>query len=211
MPPQKRGRKGAKPTKKTGKVADPPETQPETQAQDTDVEDSEPDPVDQDVPDVPDVQDEEDCHRSEAGGDSQPDAEDIFNEKIAEFFEDHPHFYNMTHNDYKNKQRRNFELKEFAAILGHGWTADKVWRRFVSLRTDYGKLKGVIQKAKSGSAAPKWTPKQKWKLQRLQFLNPFMKRGGGPSGIPEEMGKVSISQNQNCIFCTVKYICVKYS
>lgn len=121
--------------------------------------------------------------------------EDVFNEKIADFFEGHSHFYDMTHQDYKNKQRRNFELAEFAAVLGHGWTADKVWRRFVSLRTDYGKLKGIVQKGKSGSGAPKWTPKQKWKLTRLQFLNPFIKRGSGPSGVEEEIGKVSISQN----------------
>jgi len=47
-----------------------------------------------------------------------------FEEKIADFFEDHKHFYNMSSPDFKNKLRRNTELAELAAVLGHGWTGE---------------------------------------------------------------------------------------
>ena len=102
----------------------------------------------------------------------------------------------MSDERYKNKQRRNFELQEFAAVLGAGWTGEKVWRRFLSLRTDYGKLWTVIQKGKLGSAAPKFTAKQKWKLERMQFLDPYMKRADSSTAAEGEMGKVSISHNK---------------
>lgn len=183
MPPKKKGGKGAKGSKKAAR-----ETSPEPATGDPNIQESD------DGGYAEDEREDDQRSVSEAGSESTVDTDQIFNEKIADFFEDHRHFYDMTHSDYKNKQRRNFELQEFAGVLGHDWTPDSIWKRFVSLRTDYGKLKALIQKGKSGSAPVKWTPKQKWKLQRLQFLNPYIKRGTGPSGIPEEMGKVSISQ-----------------
>lgn len=117
--------------------------------------------------------------------------DDMWNEKIVDFIEDHPHFFDMALKDYKNKERRNFELSEFASVLGHGWTPDKIWKRFVSLRTEYGKLLAQVQKGKSGSGARKYTRKQQWKMTRLQFLNPHMKRGNATACATEdEIGKV---------------------
>jgi len=184
-----------KPKKTTRKVQQPPEPpQPPVEQPvqsegegDDDAEESDPD----------------NHPRSEGGGsvggsveDQGPDGDDVINEKIADFFEQRTYFYDISSEDYKNKQRRNFELAEFAALLGRGWTGDRIWRRFLSLRTDYGKLRGIIQKGKSGRAPPMFTPKQKWKLARLTFLNPYMKRGSGFSCTEEELGKVSISQNK---------------
>lgn len=190
MPPRK---KAASRAKKAVPQPDPEPEPPETVSKDVTPVDSEDEGAQSDQQYE---EDEQNCP-----GSPLVDSEDKFNEKICDFFEDHTHFYDMTHTDYKNKQRRNFELSQFAAVLGHGWTADKVWRRFLSLRTDYGKLRGMVQKGKSGSGAVKWTPKQRWKLQRMQFLNPFMKGAG--SATQDEMGKVSISQNVNCILCSV--------
>jgi len=39
-------------------------------------------------------------------------------EKIASFFEDRPFFYDIQNDQYKNKQRRDAELLEFAAGIG---------------------------------------------------------------------------------------------
>ncbi|XP_011472611.1 uncharacterized protein LOC101174338 [Oryzias latipes] len=128
---------------------------------------------------VADTGDERSSH-----GEEEPDVE----EKIVSFFKERPHFYDLTHASYKNKQRRNFELTEFASALGHGWTAEKLWKRFVSLRTDYGKLLKVIRKDKSNSGAKKLTPKQQWKLRRMQFLDPHRKKAGVDE--EEELGNV---------------------
>jgi len=42
-------------------------------------------------------------------------------EKIAQFFEDRPYFYDISSEIYKNKRRRDCELAEFAASLGPKW------------------------------------------------------------------------------------------
>ena len=39
-------------------------------------------------------------------------------EKIASFFEDRPYFYDLSHPQYKNKQKKNAELQAFAPKLG---------------------------------------------------------------------------------------------
>ncbi|XP_024126788.1 uncharacterized protein LOC112145660 [Oryzias melastigma] len=114
--------------------------------------------------------------------------EPLIEERIVSFFEDRPHFYDLTHASYKNKQRRNFELAEFACVLGHGWTPEKLWKRFVSLRTDYGKLLKMIRQSKSGSGVKKLTPKQQWKLRRMQFLEPHRKNAAVCG--EEELGNV---------------------
>ena len=43
-------------------------------------------------------------------------------EKIAEFFEERPFYYDQGNADYKNKQRRNTDLAELARNMGHGHT-----------------------------------------------------------------------------------------
>ena len=39
-------------------------------------------------------------------------------ERIAQFFEDWPYFYGISHEDYKNRQRKDSQLAEFAATIG---------------------------------------------------------------------------------------------
>jgi len=45
-------------------------------------------------------------------------------EKIAEFFEARPFYYSKADPDYKNKERRNRELSEFAVNLGNSQTGN---------------------------------------------------------------------------------------
>ena len=39
-------------------------------------------------------------------------------ERIAQFFEDHPFFYDKTLSDYKNKHKKDATLKKFADEIG---------------------------------------------------------------------------------------------
>ena len=39
-------------------------------------------------------------------------------ERIAQFFEDHPFFYNKKLSDYKNKHKKDTTLKKFADEIG---------------------------------------------------------------------------------------------
>ena len=114
-------------------------------------------------------------------------------EKICEFFEQNSFFYDLTHESYKDRKRRDVVLAELAAGLGSNWTGDTVWKRFKSLRTDYGKIKALQKKGKSGSGAKKFTRKQQWKLRALQFLDPYSRKGVGNSE-ETELGQVSSCQ-----------------
>ena len=52
--------------------------------------------------------------------------------------------------------------------------ADKIYKRFRNIRTDYQKLREREAKGKSGSGSSKpFTPLQQWKLTRYAFLQPF--------------------------------------
>lgn len=66
------------------------------------------------------------------------------------------------------------------------FAADSIWKRFVSIRTDLGKLK---KQGKSGQGAKKLTQLQRWKLQRYAFLEAHMK----PRTQGEEFRKVHAS------------------
>lgn len=118
---------------------------------------------------ISDIEEENDKETSKG-------AEQI-DEKICDFFEQNSFFYDLTHESYKDKKRRDSTLAEFASALGSGWTGDKIWSRFKSLRTDYGKIKAQLKKGKSGSGAKKLTQKQQWKLRAFQFLEPYSRKG----------------------------------
>ena len=75
--------------------------------------------------------------------------------------------------------------------------AKDVMTRFISIRTDYGKLKNTKLSTKSGQAAKKLTTLQQWKLQRFQFLDTHIL----PRTSTSEMGKVSTG---------FYFICVKW-
>ncbi|KAJ8255321.1 hypothetical protein GJAV_G00203540 [Gymnothorax javanicus] len=107
-------------------------------------------------------------------------------EKIASFFEERPFFYDEAHEDYKNKDRRNAELAEFATVIGSD--AGTVWKRFASNRTDYRKLKN-LESSESGQGAKKLTNLQKFKLTRYKFLDAHIM----PRGYSEEMEEVASS------------------
>jgi len=200
MPPK--GAKAPKKSKKTKKRQDPEPEQPESDAEGT-AEGTAPQEGDGDGADSASDDSPTRPRREPRGvSPSLAEGDDDRDEKIVEFFADRSYFYDISHEHYKNKPRRNFELDEFAAVLGPGWTRDRVWTRFTSMRTDYGKMKALIAKGKSGQAPIKWTPKQRWKLANLQFLNPYIKRGGS-SGPEEEMGQVSTSQNKTEYKCSI--------
>ena len=52
-------------------------------------------------------------------------------EKIADFFEARPHFYDICSHDYKNRQKRDSQLAVFAPTIG--MTPQALWKRFCSL------------------------------------------------------------------------------
>ena len=65
--------------------------------------------------------------------------------------------------------------------------AEKLFRKWTNWQSDYGKLRRGVDN-KSGQGSVKYTNLQKWKLQRLAFLAPFIVQRSG-EGI--EMGGVS--------------------
>lgn len=77
-------------------------------------------------------------------------------EKICEFFEQNSFFYDLTHESYKDRKRRDVVLAEFAAGLGSDWAGDTVWKRFKSLQT-MGSLKPYRRKGRAGPG-PKSSP-----------------------------------------------------
>jgi len=42
-------------------------------------------------------------------------------ERIADFFEARPYFYDLSHDKYKNRKLRDYELAQFAKSLGRKW------------------------------------------------------------------------------------------
>ena len=73
--------------------------------------------------------------------------------------------------------------------------ADKIYKRFRNIRTDYHKLRERQAKGKSGAGISKpFTPLQQWKLKRFAFLQPYY-RGNKKITSSQVLGSVSISND----------------
>ena len=102
---QQRRRKGGEAKKKTNRVRNEPEEQPsreeeegaETQPEQPE-QDHEPDPEDEDEDESPALQ------------------------RIVEFYEAHPYFYNLRHEKYRNTKLKEAELAELAKEIK--WTGE---------------------------------------------------------------------------------------
>ncbi len=55
------------------------------------------------------------------------------NDQIAAFFEDRPHFYDTSNEDYKNRRKRDEELQQFASTIG--LAGEFVVPHFMSLKS----------------------------------------------------------------------------
>ena len=62
------------------------------------------------------------------------------------------------------------------------FAADSIWKRFLSIRTDLGKLKKL---GKSDQGAKKLTQPQRWKLQRYAFLEAHIRPRTQGEGVLE--------------------------
>ena len=177
--------KGKPPPSKKAKKTPEPEPPSTSEEEDDDEEDRDRDEDDEAA------DDDDDDQSSQKKSSREREKVDI-EEVLCRFFEARTYFYDLADERYKDKLGRQTELEQLALELGPGWTGDNAWKRFVSLRTDYGKLRQQLRKGKSGSGAIRLTVKQKWKLSRLSFLDPFMRKSGAGT---DEMGKVSICQD----------------
>ncbi|XP_048252656.1 uncharacterized protein LOC125380935 [Haliotis rufescens] len=165
MPPKKRAAKeegkGGEAKKKTNRVPDDPEEQPEG-AETQPEQDHEPDAEDEDEDESPALQ------------------------RIVEFYEAHPYFYNLRHEKYRNTKLKEAELAELAKEIK--WTVEKIKRRFKNLRSAYGKLKNRAGSAgKWGQASRRLTSRQEWKLRNLAYLDEVIQ----PRTQGQEFGRVA--------------------
>lgn len=84
--------------------------------------------------------------------------------------------------------------------------ADRIYKRFRNIRTDYQKLREREAKGKSGSGSSKpFTPLQQWKLTRYAFLQPFY-RGNKRLTSSQVLGSVSICKALSVFLLLVMYI-----
>uniref|UniRef100_UPI00358E4772 uncharacterized protein n=1 Tax=Myxine glutinosa TaxID=7769 RepID=UPI00358E4772 len=170
MPPKKRSTKdkgkGAK--KKTNPVhEDEQEDQPSMEPEQ-----------------VPDTQPEQD---HDPDGEDEDEDESPALQRIVEFYEAHPYFYNLRHEKYRNTKLKEAELAELAKEIK--WTVEKIKRRFKNLRSAYGKLKNRAgSSGKSGQASSKLTSLQQWKLRNLAFLDEVIQ----PRTQGQELGRVAV-------------------
>lgn len=67
---------------------------------------------------------EEAGEASDGGGSMEANQAEL--ERLAQFFEERPYFYDMADERYKLKTRKNSELAEFAKTLGPRWTGKYV-------------------------------------------------------------------------------------
>ncbi|XP_071083691.1 uncharacterized protein [Haliotis cracherodii] len=174
MPPKKRAAKEegkcGEAKKKTNRVPDDPEEEPEG-AETQPEQDHEPDAEDEDEDESPALQ------------------------RIVEFYEAHPYFYNLTHEKYRNTKLKEAELAELAKEIK--WTVssesnpvEKIKRRFKNLRSAYCKLKNRAGSAgKWGQASRRLTSRQEWKLRNLAFLEEVIQPRTQGRGLGRVAGK----------------------
>lgn len=82
-------------------------------------------------------------------------------------------------------------LNEF--LFACDCAAKAIETRYVSNRTEHTKLRKKVQHAKSGQKAfPRMTARQKFKLERYSFLDPFSKKVEEEIRQGDVIGKVSI-------------------
>lgn len=61
---------------------------------------------------------------SETPGDEDDTRRMEVEEKLADFFEERPFYYDQANPDYKNKRKRNTELAELARVIDQGHTGE---------------------------------------------------------------------------------------
>ena len=89
-------------------------------------------------------------------------------EQMVEWLVEHPVLWNKKMKDYKDIQMKDALWREQAEKMDKDANELKVW--YKSLRTRYGRLK----KMPSGSGAPEFSDRDKWILQKLEFLRPYI-------------------------------------
>jgi len=97
-----------------GKKSQPVEPEPPIQQSDSDAESEA----------LGNIQPEDEVAATVAEGGDMDERQDV-EEKIAQFFEDRPYFYDLSNELYKNKKRRDSELQDLASALGPKWDGKK--------------------------------------------------------------------------------------
>ncbi|XP_041479555.1 uncharacterized protein LOC121427283 [Lytechinus variegatus] len=90
-------------------------------------------------------------------------------QEIAEFYEGHPMYYDVGHENHKNTKLKDWTLDKFSEQIG--LSVQAIQRHFTSCRTEHFKLKNRPKSGKSGSWAAPLTSLQKFKLKAYEFLD----------------------------------------
>ena len=139
----------------------------------------------------PNIQEED-----EATDASEPRIRPDVEERLVDWFADHPIFYDQRLKEFKERGKRDRLLRIISEEVG--LSSDIIWGWFRNMRTVYGKLK----KKKSGQAAETMTPRQQWTTRRLAFLDSHLK----VVGESRKLGHVSIFCEQHKLPCIFAFL-----
>ncbi|MEW8548748.1 MAG: hypothetical protein AB2693_35045 [Candidatus Thiodiazotropha sp.] len=176
MPPRQKRKGKAKPGQTTIAQPEPPAVEPQGPVLQVPVSQAEPD-----LP-PPELQEEPQLQPAEQNDPELDDVEGaavkkrkLFTaltpeqeEEMVEWLAEHPVLWNKKMKDYKDIHMKDALWREQAGKMDKDINELKVW--YKSLRTRYGRLR----KMPSGSGVQELSDRDRWILQKLEFLRPHI-------------------------------------
>lgn len=92
-------------------------------------------------------------------------------DSLIDIWQQHPCLYDISSKSYSNRNEKQKATNEIAEKLCT--TAVNIAKRLTSLRTQYARL---IKPLPSGSGTVVKTTRQKWILEKMDFLKPHVKK-----------------------------------
>merc|ERR1712121_6903 len=148
-------------------------------------------------------EDEPSTHSASDSTDTQKSQ--MFNKReegaLAEWLQENDFIYNRTHEDYKNKIKKERVIAEKGRSLRPPRTLQEINRWIHTRRTQFGKLLKK-QEGKSGAARRRETDHERWILQTFQFFKRHIQRQR-PS---RSLGMSQVGQLQNAYNFSIKMV-----